>query len=111
LSYLRRAGDEFVLGVFNFTPVPRLNYRIGVPKAGIYEEILNSDSEYYGGSNTGNYPMQAESREWMGRPYSIVLTLPPLGGIVLKLKSSSEEEVETVVEKDVDKGVAPEDEA
>jgi len=92
LSYLRRAGDEFALGIFNFTPVPRPNYRIGVPEAGVYHEVFNSDSEYYGGSNTGNYPMEAEAKEWMGRPYSIVLTLPPLGGIVLTLKPQPKRE-------------------
>ena len=83
LSYLRRAGDEFVVVVFNFTPVPRHNYRIGVPEPGTYREIFNSDSMYYGGSNVGNAPVEAEPKEWMGRPCSINLTIPPLGGIVL----------------------------
>jgi 1,4-alpha-glucan branching enzyme len=83
LSYLRRSGDEFVLVVFNFTPVPRHDYRIGVPESGTYQEIFNSDSTYYGGGNVGNMPITAEPREWMGRPYSINLTIPPLGGIVL----------------------------
>ena len=83
LSYLRRAGDEFVVVVFNFTPVPRHNYRIGVPEPGTYREIFNSDSMYYGGSNVGNTPVETEPKEWMGRPCSINLTIPPLGGIVL----------------------------
>ncbi len=86
LSYLRRAGDEFAVVILNFTPVPRPNYRIGVPEPGVYLEVFNSDSEYYGGSNTGNWELLAEEKEWMGRPYSIVLTLPPLAGIVLSLK-------------------------
>jgi 1,4-alpha-glucan branching enzyme len=93
LSYLRRAGDEFAVIILNFTPVPRPNYRIGVPEPGIYLEVFNSDSEYYGGSNIGNWGLQAEEKEWMGRPYSIVLTLPPLAGIVLTLKPEVKEAV------------------
>jgi 1,4-alpha-glucan branching enzyme len=85
LSYLRWSDDDFVLGLFNFTPVPRHDYRIGVPEPGIYSEIVNSDSEFYGGSNVGNWPeMVAEAEPWMGRPYSLRLTLPPLAGIALK---------------------------
>jgi 1,4-alpha-glucan branching enzyme len=97
LSYLRRHGDEFVVAAFNFTPVPRTNYRIGVPEDGVYEEIFNSDSEYYGGSNTGNAVLTSEAKEWMGRPHSLVMTLPPLAGVVLRLRpppSEPEEELE-----------------
>jgi 1,4-alpha-glucan branching enzyme len=85
LSYLRWADGEFVLGLFNFTPVPRHDYRIGVPEPGVYSELINSDSEFYGGSNVGNFPeLVAESEPWMGRSYSLRLTLPPLAGLVLK---------------------------
>jgi 1,4-alpha-glucan branching enzyme len=83
LSYLRRAKDEFAVIVLNFTPIPRQNYRIGVPEPGVYREVFNSDSVYYGGSNVGNLAVEAEHREWMGQPYSINLILPPLAGIVL----------------------------
>lgn len=83
LSYLRRAGDNVAVMVFNFTPIPRHDYRIGVPEAGLYREAFNSDSVYYGGSNIGNTPIQAETKPWMGRPYSICITLPPLAGIIL----------------------------
>ncbi len=83
LSYLRRAGDDFAVMVFNFTPIPRHDYRIGVPEAGLYREAFNSDSVYYGGSNVGNPPIQADTTPWMGRPYSICITLPPLAGIIL----------------------------
>ena len=86
LSYLRKANDDFLIVVVNFTPVPRHNYRIGVPRQGSYREIFNSDSEYYGGSNLGNggpWPM-AENKPWMDRPYSLELTLPPLAGIILQ---------------------------
>ena len=84
LSYIRKDASDFVLIILNFTPVPRHEYRIGVPEAGEYEEIFNSDSTYYGGSNVGNPPLRSEPRPWMGRPHSIELTLPPLAGIVLK---------------------------
>jgi len=90
LSYLRRDCETFMVIILNFTPVPRPHYRIGVPAAGVYEELLNSDSSYYGGSNTGNGELTAEPREWMGRPHSISLTLPPLGGLVLALKPPAE---------------------
>ncbi|BBO32651.1 1,4-alpha-glucan branching protein GlgB [Lacipirellula parvula] len=87
LSYLRRAEDpnDFTLVACNFTPVPRHNYRLGVPEGGWYGEIFNSDSAYYGGSNVGNYPgVMAEESESHGRPFSIELTLPPLSVVVLK---------------------------
>ena len=86
LSFLRKADDDFLIVVVNFTPVPRYNYRIGVPRQGSYREIFNSDSEYYGGSNLGNgvpWPM-AENKPWMDQPYSLELTLPPLAGIILQ---------------------------
>ncbi|UCE89906.1 MAG: 1,4-alpha-glucan branching enzyme, partial [Pseudomonadota bacterium] len=85
LSYLRWDGGEFTIVVLNFTPVPRHNYRIGVPEGGHYREIHNSDSVFYGGSNVGNeYPIIAEDVSWMGRPHSLCLNLPPLSGIVLQ---------------------------
>lgn len=83
LSYLRVNGEETVVVVLNFTPLVRKNYRLGVPLAGDYQEILNTDSMYYGGSNVGNALVRAEAKSWMNRPYSISLTLPPLGAIVL----------------------------
>ncbi|MBN2886019.1 MAG: 1,4-alpha-glucan branching protein GlgB [Chromatiaceae bacterium] len=85
LSYLRkdRSGRSIVAGVFNFTPVPRENYRIGVPEPGFYREAVNSDAESYGGSNVGNQGgVEAEALPWMGRPYSIPIALPPLGGLI-----------------------------
>ena len=88
LSFLRNSEDEFVITVINFTPVPRHGYRIGVPQAGEYHEILNSDAGCYGGSNMGNGDKQliAEEIPWMNQSYSLSLTLPPLAGIVLQLK-------------------------
>ena len=87
LIYLRRgtSPSDFVLVACNFTPVVRQNYRIGVPEGGWYEEILNTDSAYYGGSNVGNYPgLTAEMSESHGRPFSLVMTLPPLSVVVFK---------------------------
>ncbi len=86
LSYLRRGRDgEMLAVVLNLTPIPRHDYRIGVPAGGEWREILNSDSAYYGGSNVGNGPgpMVAEDQPWMNRPWSLAITLPPLAAIVL----------------------------
>ena len=84
LSFARCHNDEHLFIVLNFTPVPRDDYRIGVPFEGQYREILNSDSEYYGGSNFGNGGLLVtESAQHMGQPCSLRLSIPPLGGIVL----------------------------
>ncbi len=86
LSYLRKDGDDFVVVVLNFTPIVRNNYRLGVPAPGYYQELMNSDSAHYGGSNTGNGGgTGSEPIPWMGQPHSIELTLPPLAGLVFKL--------------------------
>ncbi len=89
ISYVRHASDgTFILVILNFTPVPRQNYRIGVPAGGFYREIFNSDSTYYGGSNMGNMSNIVTTHEpWMGLPDSIVITLPPLAGIILSSES------------------------
>ena len=85
LSYLRKNGDDVIIVVLNFTPVPRQDDRIGVPTAGDYVEVINSDSEYYAGSNMGNQgSIGAEPIPWMNRSHSLLITLPPLAGIVLK---------------------------
>ena len=92
LSYIRKSEDDFLLVILNFTPVPRHDYRIGVPEPGTYQEIFNSDSTYYGGSNAGNAWVEAEDQPWMGRPYSISITLPPMAGIVLARQPEEEDE-------------------
>ena len=87
ISFIRKSKERFVIVALNFTPVPREGYRIGVPRAGVYQEIFNSDSEYYHGSNMGNGgELHSESVPWMNRQDSLVLTLPPLAGIVLEFK-------------------------
>ncbi len=85
ISYRRKAGNEELIVILNFTPVVRENYRIGVPYEGTYTEIFNSDSYYYNGSNKGNGSIPSEPTPWMNLPHSINLSLPPLAGIVLKL--------------------------
>jgi 1,4-alpha-glucan branching enzyme len=87
LSYIRLAKnpEDFLVVAHNFTPVPRLTHRLGVPALCGYQEIFNSDSTYYGGSNIGNgMGIQATSHACHGRPYSIELTLPPLATVILK---------------------------
>ena len=85
LSYVRKWHDGFIIVVLNFTPVPRENYRIGVPLPGEYRELINSDSEHYAGTNKGNAGIiQTENTPWMGRNASLTLDLPPLAGLVLK---------------------------
>ena len=91
LSFLRHGGDSAPIAVVvcNFTPVVRHDYRIGVPQGGGYREALNSDSEIYGGSDVGNGGwVKAEQIPWHGRPYSLSLTLPPLGGLILVSRGS-----------------------
>jgi 1,4-alpha-glucan branching enzyme len=79
-----RGDDDVVVAAFNFTPVPRHQYRIGVPRGGHWREIFNSDAREYGGSGHGNLGgVEAVPYPWNGRPSSVVVTLPPLGGIIL----------------------------
>jgi len=71
--------------VANFTPIVRRQVRVGVPLGGEYREVFCSDSEYYGGTNVGNpLVMQADPQGLNGRPWSLSLTLPPLGAVVLQ---------------------------
>ncbi|HEY0713971.1 MAG TPA: 1,4-alpha-glucan branching protein GlgB, partial [Polyangia bacterium] len=86
-SFLRigKNRGEAVLVVLNCTPVPRFNYRIGVPYDGHWDELLNSDAETYGGSGHGNFGgVEASPVPKHGRPFSLTLTLPPLGALFLR---------------------------
>ena len=88
-SFMRhaRSTDEFIVVVSSFTPVPRYDYRVGVPKPGYYREIINSDAECYWGSNMGNEGgRKTESVPMHGHAQSLSLTLPPLATIMLKLE-------------------------
>ena len=87
ISFLRNDPDrgESLLVVCHFTPVVREGYRLGVPRLGVWRELLNSDSSYYGGSNVGNAGcVDAEGVPYHGHPCSIRLTLPPLAAVVFE---------------------------
>jgi len=86
ISYRRKSEQGEVIVILNFTPIVRKHYRIGLPTAGCYREIFNSDSIYYGGSNQSNGTrIMADEQPYMNLPCSVSLTLPPLAGIVLQL--------------------------
>jgi 1,4-alpha-glucan branching enzyme len=78
------AGRE-VVAISNFTPVPRLGYRIGMPRAGRWSEVFNSDASLYGGSNLGNGGLiHTEEVTSHGKPQSASLVLPPLATLILR---------------------------
>jgi 1,4-alpha-glucan branching enzyme len=84
LSFIRRSAGctDLILAVFNFTPVLRTNYSVGVPRGAFWQEMLNSDATCYGGSGQGNVGgVNAESVPAHGRPWSVRLTLPPLSAL------------------------------
>ncbi|WP_309118569.1 1,4-alpha-glucan branching protein GlgB [Paenibacillus sp.] len=92
VSFMRRGRDkaETLIVVFNFTPVVRSDYRIGVPAPGVYRELFNTDEERYGGSGVsagGRVP--AEGLPWHDQAYSISVALPPLGAVMLKRMDSN----------------------
>ncbi len=87
ISFVRRGKDpeDFLLFVYNFTPVARMGYRVGVPKGGFYKEVMNSDSWSYWGGNMGNFGgIWADDMPWHGRASSLSLTIPPLSMVVMK---------------------------
>jgi 1,4-alpha-glucan branching enzyme len=80
-----RSPEDVIVAVFNFTPVPRNNYQIGVPSPGRWQELLNSDAPLYGGSGQGNLGgVDAVPVSMHGHLHSVMLTLPPLGALFLK---------------------------
>jgi len=89
ISFVRRGKDpkdELVI-VCNFTPVPRMGYRVGLPQAGGYAEIFNSDWSQYGGSGIDNGDgIQAQAQPWQSCDYSAPVNLPPLAAVILKPK-------------------------
>ncbi|MBI3552698.1 MAG: 1,4-alpha-glucan branching protein GlgB [Elusimicrobia bacterium] len=87
LAFLRkpRTGTSVLLAVFNFTPVPRSAYRVGVPRGGFWKELLNSDAAEYGGSGLGNLGgVEASAAPFHGRPSSLEITLPPLSVVIFR---------------------------
>jgi len=86
LAMIRKAKtmDDLILIALNFTPVPRQNYRVGVPREGFWKETLNSDALIYGGAGWGNLGgVEAAPLRSHGRPFSLSLTLPPLSALFL----------------------------
>jgi 1,4-alpha-glucan branching enzyme len=84
LAFLRlaRRGPP-ALVVCNFTPVPRQNLLVGVPEPGLWREVLNTDSEHYGGSGIGNMGgVDTQPVPWHGRPRTLTVTVPPLACVV-----------------------------
>jgi 1,4-alpha-glucan branching enzyme len=87
LSYLRRGKSTAteIMTICNFTPLPRTGYRVGVPRDGYWQEILNSDADDYGGSGLGNKGgLQTENIPYHGQPFSLNITLPPLAAVIFK---------------------------
>jgi 1,4-alpha-glucan branching enzyme len=87
LSFLRKSknSQDMILVVCNFTPVPRQNYRVGAPRGGYWRELLNSDAAEHGGAGHGNLGgVEASPVPYHGRPFSLNLTVPPLGALFLK---------------------------
>ena len=92
VSFLRRgkSNGDLILAVYNFTPIPRHNYRVGAPRGGFWKELLNSDAEIYGGSGQGNQGgREAVPIATQGRYHSLSVTLPPLGAVFFKHDSLS----------------------
>lgn len=88
ISYIRRGknADDFVVVILNFTPTVHHGYQIGVPKDGEFRIVMNTDSEYYGGSNAGDSSIQAKWGEWHNQPAYVNVTIPPLAALILKPK-------------------------
>jgi 1,4-alpha-glucan branching enzyme len=111
-SYLRKGKTpgEPLLAVFNFTPVLRANYRVGVPLNGYWREVLNSDAARYGGTNEGNMGgVDAVPIPLHSRLYSLTLTLPPLSMLLLQREPPPEEpEEEEEEEPKAEPAVSPE---
>lgn len=85
-----RTEEEVMLVTCNFTPLPRHNYRVGVPQAGFWQERLNGDAAEYGGSGVGNLGgVNADEIPYHGHPYSIEITLPPLAVTFFQCKKSN----------------------
>ena len=85
-----RTGDERIIAV-NFSPVKRENYRFGVDKIGVYEEVFNTDDAQWGGSGAGSGTVAAEAIPSHGRPQSMAVTIPPLGAVIWRRTEQSGE--------------------
>ena len=101
ISFIRRADNgDFVIAISNFTPAVRHGARFGVPEAGIYEEVFNSDAAEFGGSNVINEnDIPSQDVPWNNKSYSIQITVPPLATVYIQLKKERPLKGKTVSEK------------
>ncbi len=90
ISFIRRGKNrnDFLVVILNFTPTVHYGYQIGVPTDGTFQVLMNTDSEYYGGSNAGDSTVQAKWGDWHDQPAYINITIPPLAGLILKPKNT-----------------------
>ena len=91
VAFMRVSADKSrkVVCIANLAPVPRENYRVGLPEGGAWQELLNTDSTYYGGTGVGNLgEVKAEERGWHDQPFSAEVTLPPLAAVWLRPAAS-----------------------
>jgi 1,4-alpha-glucan branching enzyme len=88
LSFIRKGKnpDDYLVFLLNFTPTLHKEYKFGVPEACSYEVVLNSDSEFYGGSNAGPGTIEGREGAWHSQPANITVTVPPLAGLILRPK-------------------------
>jgi 1,4-alpha-glucan branching enzyme len=88
LSFIRKGKnpDDYLVFLLNFTPTLHNEYKFGVPEACKYEVVLNSDSEFYGGSNAGPGVIEGRDGAWHSQPANITVTVPPLAGLILRPK-------------------------
>ena len=101
ISFIRRADNgDFVIAISNFTPAVRHGARFGVPEAGTYEEVFNSDAAEFGGSNVINEnDIPSQDVPWNNKSYSIQITVPPLATVYIQLKKERPLKGKTVSEK------------
>lgn len=104
-AMMRSNGDDHIFSVTNFTPVPYVAYRLGVPEPGTYEVIFDSDSKEYWGSGygTGSVRVVASNISWQNNYHSIVLDLPPLSTIFIKKVDEKKNKLEDKTEKSAPK--------
>ncbi|MDR3590231.1 MAG: 1,4-alpha-glucan branching protein GlgB [Negativicutes bacterium] len=98
ITFMRKGADpdDFLVVVCNFTPEVRYDYKIGVPRAGTYQEIFNSDREIYGGSGQTNILLKAQSSGWHNQPCTLSLKLPPLAVVYLRWQRSKQAAAQSV---------------
>ncbi|MFL6589976.1 MAG: 1,4-alpha-glucan branching enzyme, partial [Chthoniobacterales bacterium] len=99
VAFMRRSRDEgIIVFAVNATPMVRHGYRLGVPGAGFYREIINTDADTYGGGNVGNMGgFDAEDFPWQGRTHSLMISLPPLATVAFKLERADRAEKQSSV--------------